>query len=210
MTYTFQLNARARFVAESFLTPVRPFCFLFAMSYSSYLVRLIQLHVALCSSKVSVSGLGAALHRRFPKIPIRSETITTSPLSWTDTTLLPVKKDERSCLVPHLRPISLRKAGLLGVSMLSFTCARSTRNQHLHRHLYHETVVYLRLPLHFRLLSTLDTLITCCSCSVRDTLCCTENTQWVQTPSLLGQNIFLIYSSSIKRRALFTLMVGGT
>jgi actin related protein 2/3 complex subunit 4 len=55
-----QLNARARFVAESFLTPVRPFPSLFVIPYSSNLVRLIQLHVALCCSKVSVSGLGAA------------------------------------------------------------------------------------------------------------------------------------------------------
>jgi hypothetical protein len=33
---------------------------LFVIPYSSNLVRLIQLHVALCCSKVSVSGLGAA------------------------------------------------------------------------------------------------------------------------------------------------------
>ena len=178
MTYTLQLNARARFVAESFLTPVRPFRSLFVFLYSRYLVRLILLHVALCCSKVSVSGLGAALHRRFPKIPIRPETITTSPLPWMDLVLLPVKKDERCCLVTHLRPTFLRKLGLLGVSMLSFTsCARSTRNRHLYRNLYHETVVYLRLPLHYHFLSILDNvLFLSCSRTVRDTLCCIGNT----------------------------------
>jgi hypothetical protein len=37
------------------------------------------LPLPVCYSKASVSGFGAALHRRFPKIPIRPETITTSP-----------------------------------------------------------------------------------------------------------------------------------
>ena len=193
MTYVLQLNARARFVAESFLTPVRHFLFLFATPCSSYLVRLIHLHRALCCSKVSVSGLGAALHRRFPKIPIRSETFTTNHLPWTDSGLLTVRKDERSCLVPHLRQPFQRKVGLLGVSMLSFnTCARSSRNQHLCRHLYHETVVSLHLPLHCHLLSILNTLITCCPCFVRDYLSATREVP-MDLNALLAQRVHLSY-----------------
>lgn len=146
MTYILQLNARARFVAESFLTPVRHFLFLFATPRSPYLVRLIHLHAALCCCKVSVSGLGAALHRIFPKIPIRAETFTTNPPTYRTLNFYHSKRTNASCLGPHLRRPSLQKACLLGVSMLSFnTCARSSCYRHLYRHLYHETVVCSRL-----------------------------------------------------------------
>jgi len=210
MTYTLQLNARARFVAESFLTPVRPFLFLFATTYSSHLVRLITLHRAPCCFKVSVSGLGAALHRRFPKIPIRSETFTTSPLPWMDIELLPVKKDERFCLVPHLRQPSLQKVGLLGVSTLSFNPrARSSRNQHLRRHLYNETVAMPSSS--FALTSSLHPQyldIVFLFRFVRDTLLLLGKYLWTSILSLLSEYIFLIYALSMKRRRRFTLVVG--
>jgi hypothetical protein len=81
--------------------------------------------------------------------------------SWMDIVLLPVKKDEHSCLIPHLRPTSLQKVGLLGVSFHS-TLAHgppATNTSLLYRNLYHETVVYLRLLFHFYLLYILDTVL---------------------------------------------------
>lgn len=193
MTYILQLNARARFVAESFLTPVRHFLFLFATPCSPCLVRLIHLHFALCCSQVSVPGLGAALHRTFPKIPIRSETFTTNPPSWMDSgLLLPVRKDERPCLVSHPRQPSLRKVGLLSVSMLPFNLrARSSRSQHLRRHLYHKMVVSLRVPLHRHLFSIVNTLKTCCSCFVRDNLCFSGKSYGLRFPTCSESASFL-------------------